>query len=193
MKRIQRLALGSIFGGSLAAEGAPTLSLPAPFEAEPVWAGLAPGRVAFWDGESGYVRVSELNGGPEARLALPAGKVALSPADREAWFRKAIPVDELKGKQDIFAPLREKARTEVEFPETLPAVLAMQPDPDGSVWVRRTTSGSGELWVRLNADGRKASLRLPPGRELLAVGKSEVAVLARDENDVETVELYRKP
>lgn len=178
---------------TLAAEGAPTLTLPAPFEAEALWAGLSTGKVAFWDGAASHVRVVDLAGGPEARLPLPADRIPITEGDREAWFLDAIPVDEFKGKKDIFAPVREKARGEVEFPESLPAALALLPDADGGVWARRTTSGAGEHWVRLAPEGPGASFRLPPGRELLAIGRTEMAVRARDENDVETVEVYRRP
>lgn len=178
---------------TLAAEGAPSLTLSAPFEPEPAWAGLADGRVAFWDGSANHVRVVDLGGGAEARLPLPADRLPVSEADREVWFRSAIPVDEFKGKQDVFAPLRERAHAEVKFPASLPAVLELQGDPDGGVWVRRTTPGAGELWVRLGAEAPRASFRLPAGRKLLAIGQTELAVRARDELDVETVEIYQKP
>jgi hypothetical protein len=112
-------------------------------------------------------------------------------ADRENWFATAIPT-EFMG-QRVFEPLRRHARDVVRFPDHLPLVLDLMADPGGGVWVRRTTEGTGETWILLRENTQRVTLRFPPGRQLLAVGAAEMAVLAKDDLDVETVEVYTKP
>lgn len=178
---------------TLEAPGAPSLTLPAPYSAVPLWAGLPDGRLAYWDGSSEVVRILDRGGREVARFPLPGERFPVSEAGREAWFTDEIPVDRAFGQRDIFAPVRETARREVAFPADLPAALALVADPDGGVWVRRTPAADGEVWTRVGPAGATASVRLPARRRLLAVSDTEMAARALDDLDVETVEVYRKP
>jgi hypothetical protein len=175
----------------LSAAGAPSLTVPAPFIPMPHWAPLPDGRIAFWDGAEGSLRLLDRTGRQVGRLSLPPGRQPVTAADREAWFAAAIP-GELRG-QRVFEPLRRQARTQVRFPEHLPLVLGLRADPSGGVWVRRTGSSAGELWVHL-AEGRAPrAVRLPPGERLLAVGEREIAARGANADGGEAVHLYRNP
>jgi hypothetical protein len=171
--------------------GGPSLTLTAPFHPVPVWTGLPDGTVAFWDAASPRITLYRRGGGAPATLPLPERQYPVTAADREIWFEEEIP-QEFMG-QRIFEAARERARETVRFPPRLPAVLRMLSDPQGGVWILQTTSGSGEVWTRLAASGRSVTVRFPPGRRVLAIGTSEIAVLAKDELEVETVEVYRRP
>lgn len=173
----------------LAAEGAPSLSLPPPYAPLPRWAALPDGRVAFWDGRS--PAISLLNGGREESFPLPGARFPVQPADREEWLGTAIPRSFMG--RPVFEPLREHARKTVQFPDSLPYVLDMLPDPTGGVWVRRTTAATGERWTRVGRDGAGETFQLPGGTRLLAIGETRLAALATDEDDVETVHLYARP
>jgi hypothetical protein len=169
----------------------PSLTLTAPFHPVAVWTGLPDGTLAFWDGESTRVTLHRRGGGAPASLPIPEQRYPVTAADREVWFQEGIP-QEFMG-QRIFEGARQRARETVRFPPRLPAVLRMLSDPEGGVWISQTTSGSGEVWTRLAANGRSLSVRFPPGRRVLAIGTSEIAVVAKDELDVETIEVYRRP
>lgn len=175
----------------LSAPGAPSLTLAAPYTPLPTWTALPDGRLAFWDGRENAVRLLDRAGRTVARLPLPATRYPVTAADREAWFDAGIP-SQVRG-QRVFEPLRQQARREVRFPEHLPPVLALRADPSGGVWVQQTPGASGQRWVFL-AQGQPAHrFQLPPGHGLLAVGPREIAVLARDADDVESIHIYANP
>lgn len=175
----------------LAAPGSPGLTLTKPFASGPLWTALPGGRVAVWNGSSPSLMVVNTRGRTVGQFPLPRRRIRLSSADREWWLNAEIP-EEFMG-QRVFEPLRKKAREDVDFPSYLPVALEFLPDPAGGVWVRQTTAGSGQIWTLVTAAGERASFRLPPGRELLAIGQGEMAARAKDELDVETIEVYRKP
>lgn len=175
----------------LSAPGAPSLTLPAPYAAQPVWTALPDGRIAFWNGQENQIRLLDLSGRVAGRLPLPPARYAVTARDREGWFTGFIPT-EIRG-QRVFGPLREQARTQVRFPTHFPAVLSLLADPGGGVWVMQTGSAAGQRWVHL-APGRPATrIQLPPRQSLLALGEHEIAALTRDENDAETIHVYAHP
>lgn len=175
----------------LMARGSPTYSVIPPFTPTPVWTVLPEGRLAFWDGRSGWIALLDVRGRPAGRLPLPRGRYPVAAADREGWLADAIP-REFMG-QRVFEPLRARARTDLVFPASLPAALALLPDPGRGVWIRRTPASSGEVWAWVDARGVRAQVRMPPGRELLAVGADMLAVRTRGTGGRDVVELYRKP
>jgi hypothetical protein len=175
----------------LMARGSPTYSVIPPFAPTPAWAALPGGRLAFWDGRSGSIALLDVRGRPAGRLPLPRGRYPVAAADREWWLHDAIP-REFMG-QRVFEPLRARARAEVAFPGSMPAALALLPDPARGVWIRRTPASSGEVWAWVDAGGVRAQVRMPAGRELLAVGAQMLAVRGPGTGGRHVVELYRKP
>lgn len=175
----------------LTAPGSPSLTLSPPFAAGPLWAALPGRRVAAWSGVAPAILVLDTHGRTVGQLPLPRTRFPVTRADREWWIAREIPEDFMGRK--VFEPLRRKARDEMEFPSHFPVAIAFLADPDGGVWLKRTTSGSGEVWTLVTTGGERESFKLPAGRELLAVGATELAVRARDDLDVETLEIYRKP
>lgn len=176
---------------ALSAPGAPTLTLPPPFRPQPVWSVFPDGRIAFWDGRADAVSILDRNGAEVSRLPLPAARHPVTAADREYWLANNFP-GSIRG-QNPFGALREKVRTELKFPETFPPVLGLLPDPRGGVWVLRTPAANGQRWTYLAPGQRPLSIRFPPRRALLALSATDMAVHARDADDVETIEIYRKP
>jgi hypothetical protein len=175
----------------LSAEGAPSLTLPTPYSAQAVWAALPNGRIAFWNGQDREVRLLDGSGRLVGRLPLPATRYAVAAADREAWFTASIP-PEIRG-QRVFEPLRQQARAEVRFPSHFPAVLALRADPAGGIWVLQTGSATGQRWAYLAEGQPPVSIQLPARQSLLAVGEQEIAALARDEDDTESIHVYAHP
>jgi hypothetical protein len=175
----------------LTAPGSPSYTVTPPYAAVPQWAALPGGRVAIWDAGRPRLVVRSLSGEPSVAFPLSPSRYRVSAQDRDLWLNEAIPT-EFMG-QRVFEPIRAAARRTVSFPDFLPPVLAILGDPSGGAWVRQTTSATGETWTLVNQDGPHATFRLPPGRKLLAVGQTEIAAVTRDEDEVESVEIYRKP
>lgn len=176
----------------LKAAGAPSLTLPQPFAALDRWTLLPGGVVAHWQPEDDQLHFYNIDGKPVGQATVPAGDVRVSEADREYWVETAIPED-FMGRR-VFEPLRPIARDRATFPRLFPAVLNLLPDPNGNVWIQRSVASSGESWISVDRAGRVVSeVELPVGRELLAVGREELAVLSKDEWDIETIELYARP
>mgnify|MGYP000055991612 CR=1 FL=1 len=171
----------------LEAAGAPPLAVRPPFSAQTTWAVLADGGLAIWTpGDSGVRRADR------GAAAIPTGpRLPVDDADREHWLATAIP-QEFMGRR-VFDPLRDEARRSLAFPDSFPPVLALEPDPSGGLWIRKSTAGGGEVWHARAADGSAAgAIALPPGRRLLAVGPGAVAAAAIDEQGVERVEIYER-
>jgi hypothetical protein len=175
----------------LSAPGSPRLQMLPPFAPVPQWAAFGQGQTAFWDGIQPAILVLDRTGRRVRRIPLPPARVPVAPADREHWFATEIPTEFL-GRR-VFEPLRARARESVVFPRELPPVLKMKEDRTGGVWVCSSTPATGERWTWFGNAGQRATFRLPPGRELLAFGGTELAVLARDEDDVERIEIYERP
>jgi hypothetical protein len=175
----------------LSAPGAPSLTMPPPFAPRAAWTALSDGRTAFWDGRENVVRLMDGSGRIVARLPLPADRHPVTGPDREAWFATAIP-SEIRG-QDVFGPLRREARNQVRFPARFPPVLSLRGDASGAVWVQQTPSATGQRWVILKQGQPPVHIRLPSRQTLLAIGESEIATLAKDADEVETIHVYAHP
>lgn len=177
----------------LTASGAPSLTLAPPFTSQDQWSVLPNGSLVWFDAATNDLRLRGLQSGSGV-VVLPVTWEGLrvSSVDKDEWLATAIPAD-FKG-QRVFEPLRAVARREVRFPDQLPPVLALEPDPVGGVWVKRRPAASGEIWRLVGTDGATTGeIALPEGRKLLAVGATAFFALARDEFDVETVETYARP
>ena len=68
-------------------------------------------------------------------------------------------------------------------------------DPAGRLWVVRTPPTRDPVTIDVfdRRRGRVASVALPSGRTLLAVGARHLYAVARDELDLETLERYEIP
>lgn len=175
----------------LEAEGSPSFTVSPPYHPLPRYAVLPGAVAAIWHPDRGSgIR---LVGDPADRSLSRLGEIwPVTEADREHWFTSVIPED-FMGRR-VFEPIRRKARETMVFPDSLPPVLDLEPEPSGGVWIRKTTAGSGEVWTLVSlADEVRGRLRLPVGRRLLAVGQRRLAALAQDSLGVERVELYEKP
>ncbi len=175
----------------LRARGSPSYTVTPPYMPDPVWTTLSDGRIAFWDGQSRALSILDRAGRRAERWPIPPAQYPVTEADREIWLQTAIPQQFLG--QRVFEPVREKARRQLRFPSQFPLVLQLEEDPNGGVWMRRTAAGSGEVWTWVNRDGVRAAIRLPPARELLAVGPRTFAVRYRRGSGHDVVEIYRKP
>ncbi len=175
----------------LTAPGSASLSIPVPYAAMPAWAGLADGRVAVWDARGDALDVLDVSGRVLFRMNLPRERFPVLAQDREAWFASAVP-GEIRGQQP-FRGLQAVARREVRFPQRLPAVLSLRADPAGGTWVQQTTSATGQRWAYMAPRQPQTWFRLPPGQSLLAIGRREIAALARDGDGVESIHIYAHP
>jgi hypothetical protein len=142
----------------LSAAGAPSLTVPAPFIPMPHWAPLPDGRIAFWDGAEGSLRLLDRTGRQVGRLSLPPGRQPVTAADREAWFAAAIP-GELRG-QRVFEPLRRQARSSgCTSPRGGPRAPSAS-RPGSGCW--RWASGRSRPGVRTRTGARRCTSTATP-------------------------------
>ena len=86
------------------------------------------------------------------------------------------------------------AYNDVPFPETMAAYQSFRTDPLGCLWVEESREPGDEVpvWSVFDAEGAlQARVSLPESVELLEVGEEYVLGRARDEFDVEYVQMYR--
>ena len=79
------------------------------------------------------------------------------------------------------------------WPETMAAYLSFETDPLGYLWVEESRRPGDEVpvWSVFDAEGAlQARVSLPESVDLLEVGEEYVLGLARDEFDVEYVQMY---
>lgn len=176
----------------LEAPGAPSLTVAEPFTPQPQWTVLPDRVVAIWTPDGGNIRLIDLEGREQSQMPPVGLPWPVRSEDREIWLSHEIPEDFMG--QRVFEPLRHRAREVVTFPTEFPPVMELQGDPEGGIWVRKTTHGTGQLWYLMGRDGEEiGSLRLPPRRRLLKAGADGLLVVAEDELGVERIEIYRRP
>lgn len=177
----------------LQAPGAPSLTMSAPFTPQVEWTVLTDGAIAVWDPTVGRIQLLNADASNVGSLEVPDEGWSVGAADREQWIADAIP-SEFMGRRGVFEPLRSEAAGTVDFPETFSRALQLLADPSGGVWVRKTTSGSGEVWELLDRTGQRSGMvRLPPGRHVLRVGANGIYASWADDLGVEYVGIYRRP
>jgi len=119
------------------------------------------------------------------------------------WEEEGRPVtgDDFEAwQQDRFASLPEaipegtrREMVDVEPYGSHPVLEAIFLDADGSLWFAPTSlsSGSDRTWIRVSAEGLPlGSLTLPSSATLLDAADGRMAVLDRDELDVEVITVY---
>lgn len=173
----------------LVAQGSPRMTVTRPFVAQSQWAPIPNVGYAYWSAGQSTIGVFDAAGHLRAQHRVPPGSFAVAPADREHWFQTAIP-QEFMGRH-VFEPVLQVARRTVEFPTRFPLLLALLGSTEGGVWVRRTESGGGEVWMQV--DGGSVTFRLPPGRQLLAIDARTLVARAQSANDEPVVEVYERP
>jgi hypothetical protein len=174
----------------LEAAGAPGFTVARPFVAQDQWTAVPQVGFAYWAAGSPTIGVFDAAGRPRTKLRIPSGDASVTEADREQWFRSAIP-DQFMGRR-VFEPIRQEARRTMRFPAVFPPVLALLGSVDGQVWVRRTGNGAGETWEQAD-NPSSAAFRLPPGRELLGINLRTLIVRAHTADGEPVVEVYERP
>lgn len=156
----------------------------------------------------------------ETRVAAAADRIYLSTAETpevrvydgegrlRGLFRFAaspVPVtgEDVRAYRDLLlsvgapAELREAQRRILDalpFPETMPPVRSLEVDPEGHLWIEEPRRGDGAArsrWRVMDADGRTLATVELPAIRVTQIGMDFVLGVARDEDGVERVRLYR--
>ena len=175
----------------LAAEGAPSYSLPPPYSPSARWTSTADG-IVLWRGPDTEVSILNFDGTPKSTLSLALDdRFEITEEDREHWLQNAIP-REFMG-QRVFEPVRQKARETVDFPLYHPPVFGLLSGPDNLLWVRRTPRGrETQVWDVVDSQGQPAArVSFAAGLALMAIIPNHLVLRSADEFDVESIELHR--
>jgi len=174
----------------IAPSSGPSLSVPLPFAPATQWTLLASGQLATWDGESKQLDIVDFSGSHVSEVPLPVNDHPVTTEHQEWWFEQQFPEGQtFFGQENLFAEVEREARRELEFPETFPRAMGIRADATQGVWVRRTPSLSGEIWMLLRSDGPVCTLQLKPRQRLMRVTENWITTLRSDDTG-DAVELY---
>lgn len=157
------------------------------------------------------IRCIDENGALKQILRFVETPAAVGSRERIAWanaYREAAKVARARSRPGLDPPDPDEVVRTTRFAEELPYFASLLGAETGDLWVREYTVTDGlPKWGRrvgddarsapiqyrvLSADGTWiARVRVPPHFDLLHVGKSTLAGVARDEYDVERVVVYR--
>lgn len=175
-----------------------------PFEPRSGWAVSPDGWIAVaYPDPYHVVFVGPDDSTQEGRL-IPYQKLKVTEAHRQAYRETAErPRPMLSGPargsgSGAVRMVRRPFREPSEWPEHLPPFLSnatLQFDPDGNLWIERTTRAEDPPTYDVVArDGNvHAQVMLPAGRRLVAFGGQTLYAVRRDELDLEYLERYRRP
>ncbi len=174
----------------LTAEGAPGLTLSPPYLPNPKWTPIS-GGVAFWQGSDSDIQILGFDGVLKSVISLALeDRFEVTAEDRDFWLENEIP-QEMFGQQ-VFEPLREKARRTVDFPRYHPLMFALLGGPDDLLWVRRTPGGWDQVWDIVDMQGTRANrVSLTPGQALMSVIPDHLVLKVTDGLGVESIEVHR--
>jgi hypothetical protein len=145
-----------------------------------------------WMGDSDRFRIERRAAGGQVLGAISREwkGAPVRPGDVERHKRERL-------EQIVEASYRqheERALEKMPFPETAPAFGALLTDDGGRVWVGDSPlfADSARKWsVFTPAGAEVATLRTPPGLEVMQAGDGFVLGTWKDEDDVERVRVYR--
>jgi hypothetical protein len=175
-----------------------------PFEPRPSWTVGADGRIAVVYPDPYHVMLIAPNRNSTEGPALPHEPIRVTEEHKQVHRAEAErPRPTMGGRINdpqsaaitmISWPFREPS----EWAEFLPPFLVnavIQFDPDGNLWVERTTPSPSDS--RYDIIGRDGSLRhvvhLPAGTRLLGFGPRSLYVVRRDDVDLEYLDRYARP
>jgi hypothetical protein len=145
-----------------------------------------------WLGDSDRFRIERRAAGGEVLGAISRAwkGTPLRPGDVERHKRERLE----RIVEDSYRQREERVLEEMPFPGTAPAFGALLADDEGRVWVGDSplSADSARKWsVFTPAGAEVATLRTPPGLEVMQAGDGFVLGKWKDEDDVERVRVYR--
>lgn len=151
-----------------------------------------PDRIYLGNGEESEIEAFDFFGNHLMSVRFPMERTRVTPELVERWIDATLehPIYQARP----YAAQRAKRRfTETPVPTTMPAHGELLVDHAGRLWTRRYVppwDGSNS-WMVFDTDGMwLGDVNLPPGFQVLEVGDGYVLGLARDELEVEYVQLY---
>lgn len=146
-------------------------------------------RILVGNGDGYVIRVFDPSGHLTAvyRRDVPRGAVTSARVGR--WADSVVAAT-----SDRWKPSARRALAEAPTPDSLPSFVDLMMDADGDTWVARpdTAADGGASWDVLGPDGAYlTTVEVPRGLKLTQIGDGFLVGIARDENDVESVEVFR--
>ena len=113
----------------------------------------------------------------------------VSRKDFEQWQE-----ERLSAYPDAIPEGTRQQMVDLEHHPTHPVIKGIFLDAEGAVWIAPTSlsSGSTQRWIRVTAEGQPGgAISLPQSAEILDAADGRMAVLDRDELDVEVITVFR--
>ena len=175
-----------------------------PFEPRPSWTVGADGRIAVVYPDPYHVVLFAPNRSSTEGPTLPHDPIRVTEEHKQVHRAEAErPRPTMQARINdpqsaAITMIRWPFREPSEWPEFLPPFLVdavIQFDPDGNLWVQRTTPSPTD--ARYDIIGRDGKLhhvvQLPAGTRLLGFGPGTLYVVRRDDVDLEYLDRYARP
>ncbi len=144
----------------------------------------------FYVGSSGQYEVEWRDPAGTLRRIL---RITASPrpVTGDDWERAKA--ERMRNVPDQVRPRQERMLAELPVPSTRPAFGALQTDPDGNLWVAHSviSADDPQPWTVFDSTGTMLGLvTTPAGLSVREIGRDYILGVARDELDVQHVQLF---
>lgn len=144
----------------------------------------------FWTADSDRLEVRVWS--RDGRL-LQIARAAPPPRPIDARERRRAQATlAARARGDLSPTAADSLLAHLPIPETWPAFAELRVDAEGAVWLRSAAPDEARRWAIFAADGRLlGTVLLPPGLELLDVGRDRILGIWRDEHGDPYLRLHR--
>jgi hypothetical protein len=146
-------------------------------------------RILVGNGDGYVIRVFDPSGRLTAIYRRDVAREPVTSAHVGRWVDSV-----LAATSDRWKPAARRALAEAPRPDSLPSFVNLMMDGVGDTWVALpdTAADGAAPWDVLGPDGvYLTTVELPRGLKLTQIGDGFLVGIARDENDVESVEVFR--
>jgi hypothetical protein len=151
--------------------------------------GALPSGFVAGDGGDNVIRQFDAAGQLRVSHVVPLSRRPITP-DHIASFEAS----QLKAAKPERRTLTQRMLDEMPYPTMTPAYGAVIADQAGAIWVQSYPDGTESHWLRLDpASGTAKAFRFPPRFRLRAVRADRACGVARDADDLETVQCFTIP
>ncbi|MEO8296153.1 MAG: hypothetical protein ABI613_11610 [Gemmatimonadota bacterium] len=178
---------------------------PRPYPAQDIWTVGPDGRVVLVRASDYHLDILGADGRMVHGRPVAFSPVAIRDADKREWAAEQagglrVNMQNRNGEMSMAFSRggrdddEDNAIAETEWPASKPPFVAAWVTPEGQVWVERSvSSGTARNIDVFDASGNLASrVVLPVGRRVAGFGAGVVYLRASDENDLQTLERYKR-
>lgn len=173
------------------ASGIRSLTVPVPFNINPVWAFLPDGRFAWWEGAPEAISVQTLEGVTQGEIRFPLLEIRLTKTEIDNWLEKNYAEDTpLFGAKGAYAGVKDEILRKTRFPKFFPQIAGILPGAGEDLWLLRARTTKGDIWTQVKGN-KSRTYRFDAAKSLVTVGAEELAFKVVDDEGYERIEIFK--